>query len=37
MLKAFSEEWSVAPRKEAEPRVHLALSSEVLLAVLQAA
>ena len=34
MLKAFSEEWSGAPRKEAGPPVHLVLSSEVPLAVL---
>jgi hypothetical protein len=37
MLKACSEEWSGAPRKEAGPQVHLVLSSEVPLAVLQAA
>jgi hypothetical protein len=34
MLKAFSEEWSGAPHKEAGPPVLLVLSSEVPLAVL---
>jgi hypothetical protein len=37
MLKAFSEEWSGAPRKEAGPPVLLALPSAVPLAVLQVA
>jgi hypothetical protein len=36
MLKAFSEEWSGAPHKEAGPPVLLVLSSEVPSAVLSA-